>query len=135
MAKYRYLARVLHITICKEQKILGKGFIMNNTVNNQTNGVEYSELYRNLRKEVFEQSAKTTRLPEDSYSNSDKRANDKAEFNKNAPAIASQPEKLNEDDAKITFSSLIGAIKHDPASAYEAQNNLLASRIATLLES
>jgi uncharacterized UBP type Zn finger protein len=108
---------------------------MNNITDNRTSGVEYSELYRNLRKEVSEENTRTARLPEKTHADSDKKAGDKVELNTNAPVVASEVGKLTQQDAQATLSYLLGAIKQDPSSAYEAQNNLLASRIAVLLDS
>ena len=55
-----------------------------NTINTQRNGVEYSEIYKNLQKEVAEQNAKTAQLPSKGalVDYLEKQSNgDKAEFN------------------------------------------------------
>ncbi|MDR0303422.1 MAG: hypothetical protein LBH98_01445 [Chitinispirillales bacterium] len=112
---------------------------MNNTINNQSKGVEYSNLYRNLHKEVSEQNIKTARLPQDSLLNYiDRQKNDKVELkydlfvnNDNDSEI----EKLNKGSAAAVLNILVGAIKQGSGAAYDTQNKLLANRIMALLKS
>ena len=105
---------------------------MNNTVNNRSNGVEYSEYYRNLRKEVSEQNAKTSQSPQKLF-DGEKRTGDKVEFN--TVQAASEAKIFDEKDAQNLLLMLSGAIRQDPSGAYSAQGNVSASRIAALLES
>jgi hypothetical protein len=111
---------------------------MENVINNRTNGVEYSELQRNLRKEVSEQNVKTAQLPQSSLADYlDKRVDDEAVFSSvqtqktNVPDI----EKLREDDVVSAVTSLLVSIRQNSSSAYSAQNNLLANRLAALFKS
>ncbi|MCL1945633.1 MAG: hypothetical protein FWF51_00570 [Chitinivibrionia bacterium] len=104
---------------------------MNNTVNYKTNGVEYSDYYRNLRKEVSEQNEKTS-LIEPKLFGVEKRTSDKFEFN----TVQAGLEKriFDENDAANVLSMLNFVIRQDPNSAFNAQGNISASRVAVLLE-
>lgn len=110
---------------------------MNNTINNQAKGAEYSEYYRNLRKEVSEQNVKTAQLPQSLLVDYlEKQTNDKVEFNNyNKQIFDVGVEKLKENDILSAVTSLVVAIKQNSGSAYESQNNLLLSRIAAILKS
>jgi hypothetical protein len=114
---------------------------MNNTISNQKNGVEYSELYKRLHKEVSEQNVKTAQLPHSSLEDYlGKQTDDKAIFSNynqyNQPKfLDAEIEKFKEDDVISAITGLVVAIKQNSSAAYESQNNLLANRIAALLKS
>lgn len=106
---------------------------MNNTIQNQTVGTEYSELYKKLRKEVAEQNAQTAQNLPTKAALSD-REGDKIEL-RVGNAKTKDIEKLKEKEVKSAVNTLVHTIKLEPSSAYEAQNIMLASRIAALLKS
>lgn len=111
---------------------------MNNTINNQKVGAEYSELYKSLHKEVSEQNVKTAQLPQSSLTDYlGKQTDDKAVFsNYNQPKfLDAEIERLKEDDVISAITGLVVAIKQNSSVAYESQNNLLVNRIAALLKS
>ena len=102
-----------------------------NTINNQTNRAEYSELYRKLQNEVAEQNMKTAQLPQNLFDN-----DDKVDFNNyNAQNINIEIEKLKQSDVISAVTSLVTSIKQNSGSAYQTQNSLLLGRIAALLKS
>jgi hypothetical protein len=111
---------------------------MNNTINNQKSGVEYSELYKSLHKEVSEQNLKTAQLPQSSLLDYlGKQTGDKAVFsNYNQPKFFdAEIERLKEEDVASAITGLVVAIKQSSSAAYGAQNNLLVNRITALLKS
>jgi hypothetical protein len=113
----------------------GESF-MNNTIQNQMVGTEYSEIYRNLHKEVSEQNAKTAQIPsvQTLADYIGKMSNDSVHLGVGNLSIK-KIEKVGEENVERTFATLINTIKEYPSSAYESQNHLLANRIAALLKS
>ena len=113
---------------------------MNSVINNQAQGVEYSEYYKNLRKEVTEQNQRTAQLATRSslLDHLNSAQSDRVEFSNQYNSQQTSDidlGKLKEGDVLSAVTSLVVAIRQNSGDAYSSQNNLLANRIAALLKS
>jgi len=107
---------------------------MDNIIQNQTIGIgtDYSEIYQKLRQEVSEQNKNSAHImPKAILSDKD---GDTIELRIGNPQTK-EIDKLKESEVKNAVAALLFSIKQQPSSVYEAQNNMLASRIVALLKS